>query len=77
MNLLSTIVGSGLTLQDNYQDVRDYISRNAEAEGWVLVTHEVDSFGYELEYVSASQGMSICFVDGRSFSIHNLVLEEM
>jgi hypothetical protein len=77
MNLLSTIVGSGLTLQDNYQDVRDYISRNANAEGWVLVTHEIDSFGYELDYVNARQGIGIIFVDGMAFKIYPLQLEEM
>lgn len=71
MNLLSTIVGSGLTLQDNYQWVHNYIITSKD-EGWVLVSND----GYELEYVNAQQGIGIIFVDGADvFKLYPLQLE--
>jgi hypothetical protein len=68
MNIVNAIVGNDkVRVTLSYQEVLDYVS---SAEGWAVISDEVDSFGYELEYANLSEGISICFVDGSHFTVH-------
>ena len=53
--LLDNIIGTGVTLEDNYMWVYSYVTKS---EDWLFVDGS-----YDREYVNEQQGIGIIFID--------------